>query len=38
MKILNFEDFMQKHNLRNDTMNEFELPRVFLLSYIPQRF
>ena len=29
MKILNFKDFMKKHNLKNDTMNEGELQRVY---------
>ena len=29
MKILIFNDFMKKHKLRNDTMNESELQRVY---------
>ena len=29
MKILNFKDFMKKYNLKNDTMNESELQRVY---------
>ena len=28
-KVLNFKDFMKKYNLKNDTMNEFELQRVY---------
>ena len=29
MKVLNFQDFMKKHKLKNITMNEFQLQRVF---------
>ena len=29
MKILNFEVFMKKYNLKNDTLNESELQRVY---------
>ena len=29
MKILNFEDFMKKTNLKNDTLNESQLQRVY---------
>ena len=25
MKILNFKDFIKKYNLKNDTMNDFQL-------------
>ena len=28
MKILNFKDFMKNYNLKNDTMNAFDLQRV----------
>ena len=28
-KILNFEDFVKKHNIKNDTMNESNLQRVY---------
>ena len=28
MKVINFEDFMKKNKLKNDTMNESELQRV----------
>ena len=27
MKLLNFKDFMKKHNLKNDTMNEPQLQK-----------
>ena len=29
MKILNFEDFMKKYNLKDDTMTESKLQKVF---------
>ena len=29
MKILNFKDFMNKYNVKNNTMNESELQRVY---------
>ena len=29
MKVLIFKDFMKKYNLKNDTMNESELQRVY---------
>ena len=29
MKLLNFKDFMKKYNLKNDTMNESELQRIY---------
>ena len=29
MKKLNFKDFMKKHNLKNNSMNEFELQRAY---------
>ena len=29
MKILNFKDFIEKCNLKNDTMNESELQRLY---------
>ena len=28
MKVLNFKDFMKKHNLKNDTMNESDLQKI----------
>ena len=29
MKVLNFKDFMKKYNLKNDTMNESHLQRLY---------
>ena len=29
MKVLNFRHFMRKFNLKNDTMNESQLQRVY---------
>ena len=29
MKILNFEDFMKKYNLKNDTITESQLQRIY---------
>ena len=29
MKILNFKDFMKKYNLKDDTMNESQLQRIY---------
>ena len=29
MKVLNFKDFMKKNNLKNNTMNESQLQRVY---------
>ena len=29
MKVLNFKDFMRKYNLKDDTMNESQLKRVY---------
>ena len=29
MKVLNFEGFMKKYNLKDDTMNESELQRFY---------
>ena len=36
MKILNFIDFMKKYNLKDDTMNESELQRVYNYSIYPR--
>ena len=30
MKILKFKDFMKKYYLKNDTMNESELQKVYI--------
>ena len=29
MKVLNFKDFMKKNNLRNNTMNAFQLQKIY---------
>ena len=29
MKVLNFKDFMKKYNLKNDTMNESQLQKIY---------
>ena len=36
MKVLNFRDFMKKYNLKNDTMNESELRRVYNYPIYPR--
>ena len=36
MKILKFDDFMKKLNLKNDTMNEMELQRVYSYPIYPR--
>ena len=36
MKILTFKDFMKKYNLKNDTMNETELQRVYNYPIYPR--
>ena len=36
MKILNFKDFMKKYNLKNDTMNESQLPRIYHYPIYPR--
>ena len=36
MKIINFEDFLKKYNLKNDTMNESELQRVYNYPIYPK--
>ena len=36
MKILTFKDFMKKYNLKNDTMNESELQRVYNYKIYPR--
>ena len=36
MKILNFKDFMKTYSLKNDTMNESELQRVYNYSIYPR--
>ena len=36
MKVLNFKDFMRKYNLKNDTMNESQLQRVYKYTIYPR--
>ena len=36
MKILNFKDFMKKHNLKDDTMKKRELKRVYICIINPR--
>ena len=36
MKLLNFKDFMKKNNLKNDTMNESELQKIYNYFIYPQ--
>ena len=36
MKVLNIKDFMKKHKLKNDTMNESQLQKVFNYPIYPR--
>ena len=36
MKILNFKDFMKKYSLKNDTMNESQLQRLYDYPIYPR--
>ena len=36
MKILNFEDFMKKYNLKDDTMNESQLQKKYIYPIYPR--
>ena len=36
MTILNFKDFMKKYKLKNDTINESELQRVYKYAIYPR--
>ena len=36
MKILNFRDFMKKYKLKNDTMNESQLQKVYNYRKYPR--
>ena len=36
MKVLNFKDFMKKYNLKNDTMDESQLRRIYNCSIYPR--
>ena len=36
MKLLNFKDFMKKYKLKDDTMNELELQRIYNYAIYPR--
>ena len=36
MKLLNSKDFMKKYNLKNDTLNEFQLQSVYNYNIYPR--
>ena len=36
MKVLNFKDFMIKHKLKNDTMNESQLQKIYDYNIYPR--
>ena len=36
MKVLNFKDFMKKYNLKNDTMNESQLQKLYKYPIYPR--
>ncbi len=36
MKVLNFKDFMKKYNLKNDTMNESQLEKIYNYPIYPR--
>ena len=36
MKVLNFKDFMKKYKLKDDTMNESELQRIYNNAIYPR--
>ena len=36
MKILNFKDFMKKYKLKNDTMNESQLQKIYNYNIYPR--
>ena len=36
MKILNFKDFMKKYNLKNNTMNESDLQKIYNYPIYPK--
>ena len=36
MKILNFKDFMKKYKLKNDTMNEYQLRKIYNYPIYPR--
>ena len=36
MKVLNFKNFMKKYKLKNDTTNESQLQRIYILPIYPR--
>ena len=36
MKVLNFKDFMKKYNLKNNTMNESQLQKIYNYPIYPR--
>ena len=36
MKVLNFKDFMKKYRLKNDTMNESQLQKIYIYPIYPR--
>ena len=36
MTILSFKDFLKKYNLKNDTMNETQLQKIYNYSIYPR--
>ena len=36
MKVLNFKDFLKKYNLKNDTMNESQLQKIYNYPIYPR--
>ena len=36
MKVLNFKDFMKKYNLKNNTMNESQLQKIYNYTIYPR--
>ena len=36
MKVLNFNDFMKKYKLKNDTMNESEIQKIYKYNIYPR--
>ena len=36
MKLLNFKDFLKKYKLKNDTINESQLQKVYIYPIYPK--
>ena len=36
MKVLNFKHFMKKYNLKDDTMKESEIQRIYICCIYPR--